>query len=537
MAEYMYGAMDANETKNTFIANISHEIRTPMNSILGFSELILQKSDTKEITEYAKDIKRASNNLLAIINDLLDISKIESGNLELVPVPYYIHYLFTDVESVISIQVNNKGLEFRSNISPELPSKLYGDIVRIRQVLTNIITNAVKFTREGYVELSAYLVDMPEESEHYGDPEYTMIEFKVKDTGIGIRKENLTSIFDKFKQVDARMNRGIEGTGLGLSISKQLVNLMGGDISVESVYGEGTTFTVRICQKILDSTRLSTYVVKQTTDNEINRKKIYAPGANVLIVDDNSINLRILSGLLQHYQIEADLAESGYKALELIAKKNYDLVLMDHMMPEMDGVVTVSHIRDMQDSSKSSVTVIAVSANAIRGVREKYISQGFDDYLSKPIESERLESILKKYLPSNLLVEEEIDNEKAIVNIDFEIKGIDINAGLAKCDNNISDYLDILEIVYETSDEKMDEILKLIEEKNYEDYTIKVHALKSVAANIGAHGLFTMCKVHELAGKNGQNSFLESNYEALIKLYKELVANIGETLRDKGMIE
>lgn len=537
MAHSLHDAVDANESKNTFIANISHEIRTPMNAILGFSELILQSNSTGEVNEYAQDIKRASNNLLAIINDLLDISKMESGNLEIVPVPYYLHYLFTDVESVISIPIQNKGLEFRTSINPELPSQLYGDIVRIRQILINIINNAVKFTREGYVEFSADAIPVSEIDGKPVNEDMVMMIFRVTDTGIGIKNEDLTTIFDKFKQVDSKINRGIEGTGLGLSISNQLIQLMGGDISVESVYGSGTTFTIRIYQKVLNHQKLSSYVMKQTAEDKRQERVFYAPGSSILVVDDNIVNLRIIKGLLKHYQIEADGAESGYSALEMLEKKNYDLIFMDHMMPQMDGVETVKRIREMQDETKKNTKVIAVSANAIRGIRDSFVQQGFADYLSKPIEVPRLEKLLRMYLPENLIVEGVEIKTEQLPEIDFEIEGIDIFSGLIKCDNNVEDYLQIIKIVYECGEEKCRELEDYVKKEDYTNYTIAVHALKSVAANIGAHKLFAMAKIHEMAGRNGQTTYINTNLPALLVTYRSLIENIGKVLAQKQLLD
>ena len=529
MAETLYDAQSANESKNSFIANISHEIRTPMNAILGFSELILQINPSDEIGNYANDIKRASNNLLAIINDLLDISKIESGKLELNPVGYYTHYLFTDVESVVSIPIMNKGLEWRTHINPGLPSKMHGDIVRIRQVLINVVNNAVKFTREGYVEFSADF-EMLED-----DPDSVMLIFKIKDTGIGMHEEDLKVIFDKFKQVDTAANRGIEGTGLGLSISRQLVQLMGGDIEVSSEYGHGTTFTIRIIQKVLDSKKLSSYVLTQKNEEEKSRRHFYAPGAKILAVDDNSVNLRIFSGLLKHYQIEVDIADSGQMAIDMAQEKEYNIIFMDHMMPEMDGAEAQRRIRKLNDYYKDGV-IIAVSANAIRGVRDKYIEVGFTDYLSKPIEAAKLEQSLLSYLTADMIIEEVEQEKEEVPEIDFEIKGVDVFSGVLKCDNNLQDYLDILKIFYECGPMKLNELNSMAEREDIAGYAISVHALKSVAANIGAHKLFTMAKIHELAAKSGNGAFVTGNYEALLEEYDYILNNIGNLLKEKSLI-
>ncbi|NLG03739.1 MAG: response regulator [Clostridia bacterium] len=529
----MNSAMDANEMKSTFVANISHEIRTPMNAILGFSELILQNTTDKEIIEDAQDIKRASNNLLAIINDLLDISKIESGNLEIIPSPYYLHYLFSDVESVISIPIQNKGLQFRTDIDQKLPNQLFGDIVRIRQILVNIINNAVKFTNSGYVELKVRGVPMEDDS---GVKKIRLI-FQVTDTGVGIKEEDLGNIFDKFKQVDTKVNRGIEGTGLGLSISRELIHMMDGDISVESTYGKGTTFTIELVQEIRSEERLEDCITKKSAEDYKVHRVFYAPSAEILVVDDNEVNLRIISGLLKRYQIDTDQALSGYEAIEKIKKKDYNIIFMDHMMPGLDGVETTKRIRALDNEAARKVVIVAISANAIRGIKDRFIQQGFQDYISKPIEIAMMENILKRYLPPEMVVEGiELKND-ILPETNIKIEGIDIFTGLGNCSNDVEEYMQILAIVCEFGEEKCQALEQSIMNSDYEQYTIDVHALKSVAANIGAHKLSTMAKIHEMAGKNGNYNFITSNYQILTDYYRELIKNIRTLLIEEGRIK
>lgn len=545
LLQIIEGLEEANQSKNAFIANISHEVRTPMNAILGFSELILQLNESDKVNEYAMEIKSASNNLLAIINDLLDISKIESGRMELVPVPYYLHYLFTDIESVMSIPTGKKGIDFKLNVNPELPSKLYGDIVRIRQVLTNLCNNAVKFTNEGYVELSANYCEGCSQDifeRKYGDDLFVSmediitVEFRVRDTGIGIREEDLGLIFDKFRQVDMRINRNVEGSGLGLSICKQFVELMCGELKVESTYGAGTTFIVRIPQKVVDRNKLSTYLATHNQEEQKKKSYLYAPGARLLVVDDNPVNIKILKGLLLHYEIDADTALSGREAVDKAGEHEYDMIFMDQMMPEMSGDEAMSLIRKIPGREKS--VIVAVTANAVRGIRDEFIKKGFTDYLSKPVETVRIEEILKAHLPSNLLIHGEEEEQGSQIEFDIEIPGVDVDAGLFKSDNNVRDYIDILDIFTEYGSEKAKELETLALAKDYTGYTIAVHSLKSVAANIGAHQLCTMAKIHEMAGKHGQSGFIDLNYKKLINLYETIVSNITFALKEvKGNLE
>ncbi len=519
----------ANRSKNAFIANISHEIRTPMNAIIGFAEMLLQLDASDQVNEYSSEIKSAASHLLSIINDLLDISKIESGRMELVPVPYYLHYLFTDIESVMSIPTAKKGIEFHIDANPELPSQLYGDIVRIRQILTNICNNAVKFTKEGYVKLSATYAETD-------DPDTVMMRFEVEDTGIGIRKEDLKLIFDKFRQVDMRLNRNVEGSGLGLSISRQLIQLMDGTIEVESEYGKGTRFIICIPQKVMDRKKLSNYLVYHKQE-EKKKSVIYAPSAKVLVVDDNPVNVKILRGLLLHYEIDSDTAEGGEEAVKKASENTYDIIFMDHMMPGMNGEEALNAIRALSDKDRASVPVIAVTANAIRGMRDEYLRKGFTDYLSKPVETPKIEQILKDHLPPHLFVAMEEEETSKQIALDIEIEGVDVDAGLAKCDQNAGDYLDILGIFTEYGQDKASEIESFAKSGDYENYVISVHSLKSVAANIGAHQLFTMAKIHEFAGKSGNTAFIDSNWEKLVTLYREITDSIAKALEENGKKE
>ncbi|MCL2708458.1 MAG: ATP-binding protein, partial [Defluviitaleaceae bacterium] len=372
-------ALSANNAKTTFLANMSHEIRTPMNAILGMSEILGHEELTDRQVGYVDDIKFSAQALLGIINDILDMSKIEAGKLELNPVDFIFEQFADNIVSMFTHVAHNKGLEFIYETSGSIPECLLGDDIRLRQALTNICGNAVKFTEKGHVKLSVSTSD-------------GRLVFKVEDTGSGIHKDDLPKLFNAFEQVDKNKNRDVVGTGLGLSICKSFIEMMGGDISVESEYGHGAAFT------------LTVPIVRGNADNirniETNKlvQTISAPDARILVTDDNGFNLKVASGLLGLMDIKAELADSGAKAIELVKRNEYDIVFMDHMMPEMDGVETVREIRSL-GGKYGELLIIALTANAISGARAMFLENGFDDFISKPIDAGELQGIVQRYLP------------------------------------------------------------------------------------------------------------------------------------------
>ncbi len=384
-------AIFASESKAKFLANMSHEIRTPINVVIGMNEMILRENKDETIDEYAHNIKNASKMLLGLINDVLDFSKIEAGKLEIVESDYSTATLINDVMLGADVRAKQKQLHVVKHIDDTLPSILCGDELRIKQVLNNILSNAVKYTEKGSVTFSADSV--------YKEDKF-FLRFAIKDTGIGIRKEDMEKLFGSFERLELSKNRYIQGTGLGLNIAKQLVASMGGTIEVQSEHGAGSCFTVEIPQQIVDDTPMSKK--KPAEDTKVapeEKKRLYAPDAKVLAVDDNKMNLKVIQALMKNTGVQLDMANSGDECLQMTKDKKYDLILMDHMMPEPDGIQTLHMLREDKDNVNCDTKVIVLTANAIEGMREEYLKEGFEDYLSKPVEVLRLEEMLEKYLP------------------------------------------------------------------------------------------------------------------------------------------
>lgn len=386
----------ANKAKSTFLANMSHEIRTPMNAIMGFSELLLKMDIDDEARHYVEDIKWSSHNLLAIINDILDISKIESGKMELVPDSYLTVDFLNDISLIITEQARKKDLKFNMKVDTDIPRELYGDKIRLRSVLINILNNAIKYTKEGNVTFVISIISQTDS--------HVALEFKVSDTGIGIRERDLQKLFNSFERLDQRINYGVEGSGLGLAIANGYVKLMGGNISVNSIYGEGTTFTITLEQKIVDATPIEEdYSKKGSGTGSSNISDMKISGITALVTDDNIVNLRVAQGILAKYGLMVDTAMSGMEAIQLCKNKNYDLIFMDQMMPEMDGTEAMHHIRQLNGhyATGGAGKIIVLTADAIKGTREHLINAGFDEYLGKPINFQQLERMLLRYIPAD----------------------------------------------------------------------------------------------------------------------------------------
>ncbi len=387
-------ARTASVAKSQFLSNMSHEIRTPINAILGMDEMILRETKNEAIFEYAENIRMAGDNLLGIINDILDFSKIESGKLAIIPVEYALSSVLNDLVNMIRKRAEDKGLSFAVNTPADLPNLLYGDEIRLKQVVTNILTNAVKYTERGFVYLS---VDYRKKDEHT-----ILLQMSVKDSGIGIKEEDLQKLFTAFERIEEKRNRTIEGTGLGMNITQNLLNLMGSTLNVRSVYGKGSVFSFELEQKVMDwepMGNLDEAYHRSFARRKEYSKKFTAPDAWILVVDDTPMNLIVVKGLLKQTKIQIDTADSGQECLKMAAKKKYDLIFLDHRMPEMDGIETLQHINALEVNPNQDTPMISLTANAVSGAREEYLAAGFRDYLTKPIDGHQLETMILKYLP------------------------------------------------------------------------------------------------------------------------------------------
>ena len=384
---------DINQAKSVFISNMSHEIRTPINAVLGMDEMILRETTDEQIRNYAYDIKNAGRMLLSIINDILDYSKIEAGKMEILPDDMMLGNMLDDINRLIDIKAKEKDLDFIVDVSPELPSKVYGDELRIKQVIINILTNAVKYTPKGSVTFSVNGVQVADHK--------LALHVAVADTGIGMKQEDMKDLFSAFQRLDEKRNRNIEGTGLGMSIVVRLLEQMGTKLEVESVYGEGSVFSFTLELPVMDESPIGNIQTlhERRMKAELSVRKPYAKGSRILIVDDNQINLAVLEGLMKDYEVELDCAISGKRALKMIRAKEYDLILLDHLMPEMDGIETLGHIRDM-GGRYEKLPVVALTANVSGDSRRRYMQAGFSDFLEKPISVPDLERVLETFLSS-----------------------------------------------------------------------------------------------------------------------------------------
>jgi signal transduction histidine kinase/CheY-like chemotaxis protein len=630
-------ALANSRTKSEFLAKMSHEIRTPMNAIVGFLELILREQISPTAKEYATTIKQASRNLLSIINDILDLSKIESGKLVIEAEKYELPSVVNDVINIISMKLIDKPILFSVYVDSILPNVLIGDEIRIKQILINLLSNAVKYTEEGHISL--------EICGEFTDKQELCMMIDVSDTGMGIREEDMENLFGDYAKFDIQKNKGVEGTGLGLAITYKLCKAMNGEISVESTYGEGSSFEVNLPQRFndyheiaqvknpelhnillyeprevyarsiissLENIRVKYSLVQNQTEfqealerdsysfiffpsflfygtqtivNKLSEKQntvlpklvamcdygdsmnepdiltvnmpVYsivlanvlnetakpsfndndgqsihirftAPKAKILIVDDINTNLKVAKGLMSPYNMQIEVCESGIEAINMVELNRYDAIFMDHMMPVMDGIEATKIIREF--SFCKNLPIIALTANAVVGVREMFLSNGFDDFLPKPIEMRKLDEILEKWIPDSK--KEKFSSKLTIDNQrEIEIDGIDVKVGLSKTGGGIENYIEILNVFFKDGRKKLVEIENSLRTNDIKNYTTHVHAIKSALGSIGAVELSDAAKALELAGKSEDMDFIKSNNSVFMKELEELLQKIKQTIR------
>ncbi|MCR5277859.1 MAG: response regulator [Lachnospiraceae bacterium] len=551
-------ADSANKAKSEFLANMSHEIRTPINTVLGMNEMILREAKDDTILDYAANIESAGKTLLSLINSILDFSKIEDGKMELIPTEYDTVALMDSLISSVSERARTKGLDFRISIDEKLPATLLGDDMRVRQIVSNLLTNAVKYTQDGFISLTVKASNISYKT--------VDLNIEVKDSGIGIRQEDLGRLFDSFSRIDEKQNRNIEGTGLGMAIVIRLLHMMGSELNVSSTYGKGSSFSFKLRQIIVDSTPIGPFDPHVKTDRKRRLdSRLFVRGAKVLVVDDNDMNLKVAKNLLKIYGVTPDLASSGQQAIELMRDKEYHIVFLDHMMPIMDGIETLREIN--KENIAGSAVMVALTANAVVGAKETYLGAGFTDYVSKPIDVDKLGEILVKYMPKDLVVsndershradegsDEDVlefapadtesgalefypqKDEESSVELSDELTdklmkiGINANDALKYVAYDTDFYVEMLHDYVEASKERSAEFRKFIEESAFDSYLITVHALKSLSKTIGAEELSKRAKDLEDACKAGNYDYVRANHPTFLADYLGLATNIESIL-------
>ena len=532
-------AVAASEAKTSFLSNMSHEIRTPINAILGMNEMIARESNSKEVLTYSQNIKNAGNTLLGLVNDILDFSKIEEGKLELIETDYDLSSVINDLVNMIKKRLDDKGLIFDLDIDKDTPKFLHGDEIRLKQIIMNILTNAAKYTEKGGVTFRVTYETIEE------DPDRIFLKVSVKDTGIGIKRDDLEKLFTRFERIEEKRNRNIEGTGLGMNIIKELLGLMGSALEVKSVYGVGSEFGFSLKQKVVKWAPVGRYEEIWKPANikaEKYKHKFEAPAACVLVVDDNELNLTVFSGLLKQTRIKIDTATNGDDGIRMARSVKYDIIFLDHMMPHKDGIEVLHELKADRNNPNLNTPYVCLTANALSSAREEYLKEGFEDYLSKPINTDELEDLLIKYLPENKVTvsshaprqEEKADerdpNKRLRVLEDY---GVNLEAGFRNTGSS-DDYMPVLTVFYEDLEGNLNEIEEFFNSGNYEDYTTKVHALKSSARIIGASALGEMAQALENAGKAGDLDYLKANHSSFIEKCRKLKEPLDKIFEPKN---
>ena len=513
----------ANKAKSDFLADMSHEIRTPINAVLGMNEMILREAQDEQIVEYASNIRSAGNTLLSIINNILDFSKIEDGKMTLVPVEFDVAELIGGLVNSINERARTKNLEFIADLDESIPSKLYGDDVRLSQVIMNLLTNAVKYTESGSITLRVRRIGQKEGNVN--------LRFEVIDTGIGIKDEDMDKLFMSFERIEERRNRHIEGTGLGLSIVNKLLAMMNSQLNVNSKYGVGSSFGFDISLKIVKAEPIGNYEERRKINlkNQNDSEHIYAPKAKVLVVDDNGMNLKVATNFMKIFGIEPVTATSGKETIEILRTDKFDIVFLDHMMPVLDGIETLKILKE--DHLIDDTRVIALTANAIAGAEEQYLAAGFDGYLSKPIVVKDIEKTLKKFLPPYLIEGTVIDNKATKTSAPLTVDkarniGLNVTAAIEYSCGDEELYIELLTDYAKSCDEKCLSLASYLGSGDLANYRILIHSLKSSSRTIGADSVSADAKALEDASARGDIDFVKEHHETFVADYKTLSAKI-----------
>lgn len=553
-----------NEEKTVFLEKMSHQIRTPVNSVLGMNTLIEEESRNPDVIEYANDIENAGNVLVSIIDDILDFSKINTGEIELQPVSYRMSSLLNDCYNMISIRATEKDLKFDVSVNKTMPDYLYGDMVRIRQIMMNLLTNAVKYTETGKVELNLDYELQDEDS--------ILLKIEVRDTGIGIQADNLDKLFIPYQRVDQKKNRSIEGTGLGLSITRHLVELMKGEIQVDSVYGSGSVFSVVIPQRVMDKEVIGTFDSRLSSADSFSKQNLNwftAEGAKILVVDDAAMNCKVMAGILKKTRMQIQTAGSGEECIKRLADDKYDIIFMDHLMPGIDGIQTLHAIKAQKRGLNYNTPVVMLTANALVGARQEYLEEGFSDYLSKPVNARKLLEVCLRFIPewkikpsqkpeensqytektehidkpaeNSQYTEETKENEEIIEKEYAENheeqpqsameelnQFLDTETGMEYCMEDEDLYLEIIQDYIDNS--RKEELEKAYKESDYHSYCVSVHALKSTSKTIGAMKLSELAKELEDAASREDAAYIASHHDSLIAKYDELLGRLQDAV-------
>ena len=554
-------AIAAGKAKSQFFAQMSHEIRTPINAVIGMNEMILRECRDTTIIKYANNAYAAAQSLLSLINDILDFSKLESDKMELVEEVYQLDDLIRTLVTMVKFRAEKKNLDFKVKVNENIPNELFGDSTRIRQIIVNFLTNAVKYTKVGGIVLSVDMeLGLDEDTGVKRQLGELLLAFSVKDSGIGIRDEDKSKLFKNFERFDAKNNKNVEGTGLGLAITAKLVKMMGGKIEVESVYGEGSTFTVLLPQKVMGKKAIGKFeekIIAEKPKTNTYKVSFVAPNAKILVVDDNEMNLLVATSLLKATKIKVDTAMNGKWALKKMAENRYDLVFLDQMMPGLDGIETLKLAREMKENKSPGIPMIALTANAVAGAREMFLKEGFTNYLSKPIDAVALENMLMEYLPKNLIKSPPAEGEEDVTitekptiqekvqSLQENYNFLNVKLGLQYSSGMEDMYKEILTMFCKLKDEKKTKIQEAFDKEDWQNYTTFVHALKSTSLSIGGTQLSEAAKQLEMSGKvciaedttdldkHLNVAYIQEHHAEAMELYDKLVEEGKDYLNEE----